>query len=221
MIVSMHTILHKKLIKMCSIQRKPPNHWWLVGSKTIWVPSASVVVTTKSCMHAAFVAPVPEGMAAVSGCGSPLCSRPEHLVLRRSANRSRGLSLPEELAALGERRDPRIAELPPGVTTKAAAIVRQMAREGASMDDVRRATGLSFVDVVKLKTGAYDESLAQEGRRSGGAAAAACLAPPSAAAGLLQSDPPESLARVLVADEGDEGEIAEEAEWLELVRRGR
>lgn len=160
----MKTSLHRKLESRCRIARRGEGHWILIGSDTFRIPQlGNLVYTTKKVIYAAYVGPVPENTDVRSECGVTKCVRPDHLVLKSSRGKSRALSLPDDLAALGKPEVYQPADkpnlLPEGLTLHTINLIKYLTKRGNPLNHIRAATGLPMQEVVKIRNGVYDQAV--------------------------------------------------------------
>lgn len=167
----MDTSLHKKIKSLCFTSRDGQGHWILKGSRTVWASDVQQVVTTRRAAYAAFRAEIPEGMDVVASCDVKGCIAPDHASLREARAVARGLSLPEQLAALARSEAYQLPDvpraLPEGLTLELVGLVRRLSLLGNSLDQIRCATQLPTHEVMRIRGGVYDEVVGEieRGRR--------------------------------------------------------
>ncbi len=147
---------------MCTFTRKGDGHWILVGCSTIWVPELQQIIPTKRVAYAAFVGPILETEEVWSSCGVRQCIAPTpgHLALRPGRRSAKALYLPQELETLTkpESYSPAddVAVLPKGLTLRHIHVVRFMTKGKNTLAQIREATLLPTVEIVKIQNGVYD-----------------------------------------------------------------
>lgn len=167
----MKTDFHKKLESMCKISRRGDQHWIPEGPLLVRVPlKGGEVFTLKRAIYAAFVGKVPAGREPRTTCGLSACCAPTHLALFDSRSKARELDLQPELDALADKRRGLVKTLPGAlpkhITGAKAEMVRVLSTMGSSMGSIRAKTGLSAMDVIRIRAGYYDEAIKKDVSRS-------------------------------------------------------